>query len=228
MSERLRALRPARVAVFVAIALVTVIVLAQLALPPLAERSLRGRLEDEAQVERVDVRAFPAVQLLWRHADRVEVELGELRAGSGRIADLFDEAGRVEEVGARVRTLRTGRLTLRGARLRKDGDLVEGEARVTDADVRAALPANVKVRPVRVEGSDLVIEGSIRVLGRSVGLKGRLAVREGGLVIAPEGVPLVGGLLTVTVFRDPRLRVDAVGARAARNGFVVTTRGRLR
>jgi len=216
------------VALLVAIALVAVLVLAQFALPPLAERSLRGRLDDEAQVERIDVRAFPALKLLWRHADRVQVELGELRAGSGRIADLLDEVGGVSEVDARVRTLRTGPLTLHGARLRKDGDLVQGEAQVSDADVRAALPASFKVRPVRVEGTDLVIEGSIRVLGRSVGLRARLAVRDGGIVIQPEGVPLVGGFLTLTVFRDPRLRVDSVGARGTPGGFVVTARGRLR
>ena len=212
---------------FVAIALVTVLVLAQLALPPLAERSLRGRLQDDAQVERVEVRAFPAVKLLWRHADRVEVALGELRSGSGGIADLLDDARGIGEVDARVRTLRTGRLILHGARLRKDGDLVAGEARVTDADLRAALPASFTVRPVRVEGTDLVIEGSIRLLGRSVGLKARLVVRDGAIVIQPEGVPLVGGFLAITVFSDPRLRVDSVGARAAPGGFIVTARGRL-
>ncbi|CAN5471320.1 hypothetical protein BH20ACT18_BH20ACT18_13060 [soil metagenome] len=65
-------------------------------------------------------------------------------------------------------------------------------------------------------------------LGRSVGLKARLAVRDGGIVIAPEGVPLLGGLLTLTVFRDPRVRVDSVGTRAAPGGFVVTARGGLR
>jgi hypothetical protein len=216
------------VALLVAIAVLTVLVLAQLALPTLAERSLRGRLEDDAQVERVDVRAFPAVKLLWRHADRVEVELADLRAGSGRIADLVDEAQGVGEIDARVRRLRTGPLTLRGARLRKDGDLVEGDARVTDADVRAALPGNFMVRPVRVEGTDLVIDGSIRVLGRSFGLRARVAVRDGGIVIAPEGVPLVGGALAITVFRDPRVRVDSVGARVAPAGFDVTARGRLR
>ncbi len=208
--------------------MVAVLVLAQLALPPLAERSLRGRLQNDAEVERVDVRAFPAVKLLWRHADRVEVELGEFRAGSGRIADLVAETGGVDEVDTRVRTLRTGKLTLRGVRLRKDGDLVQGEARVSDADVRAALPASFQVRPVRVEGTDLVLEGSVRALGRSVGLKARLAVRDGGIVIAPEGVPLLGGLLTLTVFRDPRVRVDSVGTRAAPGGFVVTARGGLR
>ncbi len=213
---------------YVAIAAVTVIVLAQLALPPLAQRSLRGRLDDEAQVERVDVRAFPAVKLLWRHADRVEVQLGELRSGSSRIGRLLEDSRGVREVDARVRRLRTGRLTLGDVRLRKVGDVVEGSCRVTDADVRAGLPSNFKVRPVRVEGSALLIEGSIGVLGRSVGLEGRLAVRDGAIVIAPEGVPLVGGLLTITVFSDERVRVDSVGARAARGGFVVTARGRLR
>src|SRR5207248_45620 len=58
----------------IAIATVGVIVLllvvAQLVLPGIAEQRLRDRLSRNGTVIQVHVSAFPAIELLWHHADR--------------------------------------------------------------------------------------------------------------------------------------------------------------
>jgi hypothetical protein len=52
-----------------------------------------------------------------------------------------------------------------------------------------------------------------------------VAAREGRLVVVPD-VPL-GALATLTVFSDPRVLVQDVGARTASGGFVLTARATL-
>ena len=53
-----------------------------------------------------------------------------------------------------------------------------------------------------------------------------LLAQDGRLRIAPD-VPF-GGFAALTVFSDPHVYVDGVGARAAPGGFTLTARGRLR
>jgi hypothetical protein len=227
LSERLRALDRGQAAIVAALSVTALFLLAQIVLPDLAERRIRSMLDERAQVERVHVEAFPAVKLLWRHADRIELRLGELRAGTGRLAGLVDDAGGVAEVHAEVRIVRAETVVLRDASLRKQGDRLVGRARVTEQDVRTALGGNLGLRPVGVEDGTLVVRGGIRALGQVVGVSARVVADAGGVVVQPQGIPFIGGLVQVTVFNDPRLSVDSLTARQVRNGYALTATGRL-
>ena len=77
-----------------AVALVLVLLaVAQVVLPGIAAQRLRDRLARSGQVA-VGVRGsrFPAVELLWHHADRVTVRLGRYRSTPGGLARLLNES----------------------------------------------------------------------------------------------------------------------------------------
>jgi hypothetical protein len=194
---------------------------AQVALPRLAESRLRSELAPTGRVQSVHVSAFPAVKLLWRHADSVEIRIGEAAADRGRVAELLDGAHGVGRLDATIASLRLGPLVVRDIALRKRGDRLTGEARVTRADLSAALPASVDLRPVEAAGGELVLQASAGPLA----VRARLSARDGALVIAPDG--LLGGIASLTVFDDPRVAVTAVGARPADDGYTLTAEGRL-
>jgi hypothetical protein len=203
-----------------AVFLLSLAAAAQLLLPGFAERDLRGDLADAGEVRRVDVDAFPALKVLFGRADRVEVEMGEVKAGQGELADLLARTADTAELRAVAETLRVGPFVAHAARLDKDGDRLRGRVSVTVAELTAALPLEVGLEPVETEDGSLLLEATAGVLGQQVTVRARLAAREGAVVIAPEG--LLGGFATLTVFEDPRVRVRRVGAEPATGGFTVT------
>jgi hypothetical protein len=201
---------------------ILLLVVAQLVLPGIAAQQLRDRLARSGRVISVSVAAFPAVELLWHQADRVDVHLGSYRGTAVGLGRLLDQATSVGTIDARVDDLNTGLVTLRNASLRKRGDVLTGTALLTDADLQAALPG-LAVRPVASGDGKLVLQGT--ALGLSA--NATLSAQNGALLIAPD-VPLLGGLLTITLFKDPHLDVQGVGARSAPGGFSVFASARLR
>jgi len=201
--------------------LVAALVGGQLALPRVAERRISDSLAKTGEVRRVSVEALPAVKLLFKRADRVEVEMAEARAGTGRLAQLLRRTSGARQVDARVDLVRVGPLQLRGVSLRKDHEDLSGQASLTDADLAAALPRQLALRPVDDPAGELVLEAAAGPLT----VRARLTARDGALVIAPEG--LLGGLGTLTVFRDPRVQVTQVGSSLGADGFTLTASGRL-
>ena len=191
-------------------------------LPRAAEERVRDELRGTAQVESVEVSAFPALKLLFDRADRVDVRVGEATAGTQRLAELIDSTRRTDVLRATIATLRLGPLLLRDLRLNKDGARLEGEAAVTEQDLAAALPVAVGLRPVEASDGQLVLEASAAGLAA----RARLSAQDGALVIAPDG--LLGAFASLTVFDDPRVRVTGVGARGRADGFTVTATGGLR
>jgi hypothetical protein len=197
-------------------------------LPRVAVDRVTEELErNGGEVREVEVDAFPALKLLFGRADRVEADLVRLRAtGTGRLAELIDKAEGTDEVRGRTGELTVGTITVTDASMEKDGPLLRGSATITRDALTDAIPfASVRVDPrVEPDGS-LVLEGSASVFGTTVSATARLGVADGAIVIAPEG--LLGSFGTVTVFRDERLRVDAVTAAERGDGFVLTAEGRL-
>ena len=193
----------------------------QIALPRVAERRITSDLAETGQVRRVSVEALPAVKLLFKRADRVEIDMAEARAGTGRLAKLLRQTRGARELDARVALVHLGPLQLRGVALRKDHDRLSGRASVSDADLAAALPRQLALRPVDDPAGELVLEASAGLFTA----RARLSARDGALVIAPEG--LLGGLGSLTIFRDSRVQVTDVGSRVGDGGFTVTAAGRL-
>jgi hypothetical protein len=201
--------------------LVAALVGVQLVLPRVAERRISDSLAATGEVRRVSVNAVPAIKLLFRRADRVEIDMADARAGTGRLAKLLRQTRGAREVDARVDLVRVGPLQLRGVALRKDHDRLSGEASLSNADLAAALPRQLALRPVDDPAGELVLEASAGVFAA----RARLSARDGALVIAPEG--LLGGLGSLTIFRDSRVQVTDVGSQVGNGGFTVTAAGRL-
>lgn len=224
MSPRGR--RAALVAGTLLAAALIALVAIQLVAPGIAARHLRQRLQRSGHVASVEVDAFPAVKLLWDGADRVTVHLRDAGPGRGGLADLLADTRDTDRLDARVDELRVLTLRLRDVRLRKRGPELAGSAQVTEPDLRAALPPGFDVRPIAAGGGELVLEGSAVVFGRRISARAVVAARDGKLVIAPD-VPF-GGLLTLTLFADPRVVVTGVSARAAPGGgFSLSADGRV-
>src|SRR6516162_9209198 len=98
-----------------------VLVVAQLVLPGVAEQELRDQLSQSGTVLEVKVSAFPAVKLLWHHADSVVVRMARYRSGSGPLGDRLGQTAGVGKLDASVQELDSGALTLRNATLIKRG-----------------------------------------------------------------------------------------------------------
>ena len=195
---------------------------AQLALPRIAERRISSDLAKSGEVRRVSVDATPAVKLLFKRADRVEVDMGEVRAGStGRIAQLLRRTRATRELDARADEIILGPLRLHDVRLRKDHENLRGEATISEDELAAALPPQLRVRPVEDPAGELVLEGAVGPLSA----RARLTARDGALVVAPEG--LLGGLGSLTLFSDNRVHVTEVGSRFGPDGITLTAAGRV-
>lgn len=207
-------------------AVLLLLVLAQLVLPGIAEQRLRDRLARSGTVLKVEVDAFPAIELLWHQADRVVIQLARYRSGPGPLGNMLSEAGNVGSLDASAAELDTGLLTLRNASLRKRGSALTGSASVTESDLRTAVPFLDSVQPVASADGQLTLRGTATLFGVTATADATVAASDGGLVIAPN-VPL-GGLATVTVFSNPHVQVQGLSARSAPDGFSVTAVGRLR
>jgi hypothetical protein len=200
---------------------VTALVGGQLALPRLAERRISHDLASTGEVRHVSVEAVPALKLLFKRADRVEIDMAEARAGTGKLAQLLRRTSGAREVRARIDVVRIGPLQLRAVAFRKDHDALSGQATLTDQDLAAALPRQLALRPVDDPAGELVLEVSAGVFTA----RARLSARDGAVVIAPEG--LLGGLGSLTVFKDRRVQVTEVGSKLGNGGFTLTAAGRL-
>lgn len=210
-----------RPAIGAAVIVVALLVLAQVALPRLAERSLRSQLRPTGRVLSVHVSAFPALKLLFHRADDVRVHLADARLGVGDLADRLDTTRDTGSLDARVDRLDLGPLALRDLRLRKDGSRLDGQASVSQADLESALPVDLGLTPVESGDGALVMRAAVG----PVTVRARLSASDGALLIAPDG--LLGGFASVRVFEDPRLEVTGVGARPRAGGFTLTASGRL-
>jgi hypothetical protein len=214
-----------RIAIAGVLVVVAVLVAAQFALPAIAAARLRSQLSRFGTVERVSVKAFPAVELLWHRADHITVALRSYRAPGGQFGDLLTQSIDVGSLDASADDVQLGLLTVHDARLHKRGAQLTAAGRISEADLRAAVPFLEGVVPVASAGGALTLRGTATALGLSASADATVAARDGELVLAPD-VPF-GGLATVALFADPRLEVEQVGGAPAPGGFSVYARGRL-
>jgi hypothetical protein len=211
--------RPA-VALAAALAALLVLGVAQLVLPRIAEHVLRDQLARSGTVLGVNVRAFPAIELLWHQADSVVVRLGRYSSGATQLGDNLARTARVGKLDASVRDLDSGAITLRDATLRKRGDSLLAGATVMQADLRSAVPFLSDVTPVASGGGRLVLRGTASLLGLRASVDAVLAAQNGALVVVPA-VPF-GAVATITLFDDPHVRVQSVSAVAIPGGFRIS------
>ncbi len=200
-------------------ALLAVIAAAQLLAPVLAARAIRARLSRHGRVLSVSVSAFPAVALLWGHAQRVSVRMESFTVTAADLAGLLEQSGSVDRLSVEISALHAGLLTLRDVRLSKVGERLQAGARIEQGDLRAALPVLGSLSAVSDAGGVLELRGSAGALGLSASVTVRVSVSDGRIVVAPAG-PLAG-LLRFTLFDDPRIHVQALHGGAAPGGIAV-------
>lgn len=214
------------IAIATAGVVILVLVVAQLVLPAIATDRLRDRLSKSGNVISVEVQAFPAIKLLWNHADRIVVRMGRYQSGAGALGDLLSQTSEVGSVDASAQEFNSGLLTVRDAALRKRGNQLVGTALVTESDLRRAIPILQSVVPVESSDGRLTLRGTASLFGVTATVDATVSASDGNLIVAPD-VPF-GGFATLTVFSSPHLEVQSVAATAATDGFRVTATGRLK
>jgi hypothetical protein len=213
------------IAIATAGVVILVFVVAQLVLPRVATDRLRDRLSKSGNVISVEVHAFPAIKLLWNHADRVVVRMGRYQSGAGTLGDLLSQTSDVGSVDASAQEFNSGLLTVRNAALRKRGNQLVGTALVTESDLRRAIPILQSVVPVASSDGRLTLRGTASLFGVTATVDATVSASDGKLIVAPD-VPF-GGFATLTVFSNPHVEVQSAGASSAPGGFRVTATGRL-
>ncbi len=198
------------------------LVVAQLVLPGIAAQNLRDRLAKSGRVIDVQVSAFPAIELLWHQADKVVVRMATYHSSVSHVSGLLDEAKDAGTIDASAAEFNTGLVTLHNATLRKRGNQLTGTAFVTASDLRSAVPFVQGLQPVASGDGKLTFQGS--VLG--VTADATLQAQNGALVVQPD-VPILN-FVTLTVFNDPHVSVQGVGANSAPGGFALSAQAQLR
>jgi hypothetical protein len=205
-------LRAGRIAAGLAAAIAALLVLAQLFLPGIAASRISSRVGKYGTVESVSVSAWPAIKLLWGHADSVTVRAGRLTISPKQTAKLLWEARGVAAMRLTAPVVREGRLRLRDVSLHKRGSLMTAEAQMTQADVRAALPPGLSVRLLASGGGSVKVKASGGLFGLSASVEAVAGPTEGKLIARPLSF-LLGGVRLV-LFSDPHVQVEGVGVEA--------------
>jgi LmeA-like phospholipid-binding len=204
------------------------LLLAQAFLPGIAASRISSRVGRYGTIESVSVRAWPAVELLWGSADSVSVRARSLSLTPAQAAALLWEGRGVQSMQLAASSLRIGPVRMSEARLQKRGSQLSAEAVIGEADVKAALPPGFSVQLLGSEAGRVQVSASGGLFGAGATVRAVAAGSEGRLVVRPLG--LLGGL-SLTLFSDPHVYVQAVGA-SVRTGsppsYRLTMSARLR
>jgi hypothetical protein len=194
--------RGARIALGTASGIVVVLGLAQLVLPGLAAQRVRDQLGRYGVVRSATVNAFPAIELLWGHAQSATVRAGSLGMSASQAGELLWKARGVQRMDLSAESMRVGSLAMRDVSTEKRGQAIYTQGSLGEAQLRASLPGVEELQllgsapggvEVRVSGSLFGVRASVDAL---------LSVQEGKLVAQPQGVPLAG-FVKLTVISDP-------------------------
>jgi LmeA-like phospholipid-binding len=200
----------ARIAAGSAGAVVVLLALAQVLLPRLASSRVSSRVGRYGTVQSVSVSAWPAVKLLWGHADSVHVHANSLSLSPGQVSGLLWEGRGVASMDVSAEKLQLGSLRLSDASLQKRGEALHAQALASGADVRAALPPSFGVRLLRSEHGEVEVQATGALFGLGASVNAIAGASEGKLIAHPLG--FLVGALKLTLFSDPHVYVEGVGA----------------
>jgi hypothetical protein len=204
--------RITRVALAVAGGVLLLLVLAQVFLPRIAASRISSRLRRYGSVQSVSVTAWPAVKLLWGSVDKVTVKATRLTVSPAQTAKLLWEARDVSEMQLTVAIAREGPLQVSDVSLHKHGSALSATALTSEADVKAALPEGFAVQLLGSEGGKVQVRASGGLFSIGASVDAAAEASDGKLVVHPLG--LLEGL-QITLFANPHVYVEGVGASAA-------------
>lgn len=212
----------------VAGAIVVLAVVAQLLLPGIAANRISSRLARYGHIDSVDVKAFPAVELLWEHADTVRVRASELTVPLTQAGHVLREGGGAHDIDLTAARVRVGPLLLSEVSFQKRGSRLFAHAVATEAAVAAVLPPGVHVRLLRSESGavEVSVQGSLFGVGGEIDAIAE--AREGKLVARPTNALLA--LFSITLYEDPHVYIEGVAAQSAvapASGYRLAMQARL-
>jgi hypothetical protein len=206
-----------RIAAIAAGVIVLLLALAQLVLPRIAASVISSRVGRYGSVQSVKVSAWPAIELLWEHAGSVEVRARRLRLSTAQSAALLWEARHIGRVDFSAASVQLGPLALSGARVSKRGTALSGEAHASASAVAAALPPGISMALVGSSGGQVTVRAGGGLFGVGASVEAVASAKGGKLVARPVGFPL--SAIQLTLFSDPHVQVQGVGARAEGAGY---------
>jgi hypothetical protein len=201
------------------------LVLAQLLLPGIAASTISSRIGRYGQVESVHVSAFPAVELLWGSAESVDVHARALALAPAQAAKLLWESRDVERMDVHADSVRVGPLHVSAATLSKRGSALTAQARASEADVAAALPPGFSLRLLSSSAGRVEVQASGGLFGIGASVEA-VALGSGGKLVAhPRGLLIEA--LQLTLFSDPHVFVEGVGAGQRGSDYTLSMYGHL-
>jgi hypothetical protein len=218
--------RPAWIAALVAFATaMAVFVASQAFLPGLVAGRLRDDLTPFASDVSVSVRASPAIELLFGHADEVKMDIGTLHARrQASVPSLLAQLRSTTNADARVaRILTPNGVHLENVAFGKRGAKLVGSAAITPAEIRAALPAGISLTAVGSRSHTLVVSASLNVFGHTLSASALVEAVGGKMVLVPT-VPL---LPSITLFSSPQVAIDSLELNTEKGTYLFSARGHL-
>jgi hypothetical protein len=182
----------------------------QLLLPRLAASRISSRVARYGDVRSVTVSAWPAIELLWRDADSVDVRAGALTISPSQAQALLEEGSGTTRIHVSAQSVRLGPIALTDASLTRDGSLLIAQASVTAAAVAAALPPGVAVSLEGSEASQVRVRVSGALFGLGASVQATAGPSDGRLIVTPQGLLLQA--FALTLFSSPHIYIEGVGA----------------
>jgi hypothetical protein len=182
--------------------------LAQLLLPGLAARRLRSELGRYGVVRSASVSAFPAVELLWGHAQSATASATHIGMSLSQAGALLWQARGVDRLDVSTQSLRLESFALHGVLLRKRGSALFIEGSLTQAALRAALPGSVEVLPLGSVSGGVEVRVTGSLFGAAASIDVLLLVEDGRLVAQPQGIPFAGSL-RLTLLSAPHVYLQS-------------------
>jgi hypothetical protein len=201
--------RSTRIALGAVGGVVVALGLAQLLLPKLAAQRVRSELAHYGVVRSVSVSAFPAIELLWGHAQSASVSAVNIAMSPDEANQLMGRARGVQRLDIHATTMHLGTLVLNEVDLRKRDDHIYIDGLLSEADLRAMLPGSTgfELLASRSGGATMRVKG--KLFGVATALNVQLSAVEGKLVAQPQG-SLFAGLVKVTLLSVPSIDVRSI------------------
>ncbi|HEY7934221.1 MAG TPA: hypothetical protein VID48_10400 [Solirubrobacteraceae bacterium] len=226
--------RGRRRALLALLAIVVFLIAAQVILPLIAVQRARDRIDRYGTINSLSVSAVPALKLLWGKMDSLHVKASRMHVPATQIGQLLWSARGSTDMELSSKQMRLldenftgGGLHLEDVEFHKQGAQLSGQATVSPADLRAALPAGFEIQPLSSSNGQVEVQASGAVLGLQASGSGLISAQEGRLVVQPSGIPF-GALVKVTLFQDPHLFINGIAASSHNGGYKFTITASLR